>query len=221
MEQQNFKSQNIGGIKNNQEANSMPEKAKGLFKFSSKYGNPIKFDTKEYGENLDLEKLEINQGIKLKEEGQIYLIQTCLKRFRHFINGPIFTDTFGKYHNNRRAWENDLHLKLKEEGKEEENKDNLEYYKTNRLGINNVYGVVGYLGILLDNIEDTTQKKELEDLREQIYSETRELVEKNEKGYLPYHELEDNQKIRLVENFSIIVKKIISILEKKHNIAEN
>ena len=219
MEQQNFKSQNIGDIKNNQEVNLMPKKAKELFEFSNKYGNPIKFSA--YGENLDLEKLEINQEIKPKEEGQIYLIQTCLKRFRHFINGPIFTDTFSKYHNNRRAWENNLHVKLKEEGKEEENKDNLEFYKLNRLGINNVYGVVGYLDILLDNIEDTTQKKELEDLRNQIYSKTRELVEKNEEGYLPYHELEDDDKIRLIEEFSMIVKNIISILEKKHSIAEN
>ena len=208
-----FKHQAIEKIK-------IPDKADKLSKKCSSMGNPITFQgvgTNKYGESNDLENLEIKPNIAKTEE-QIYLFKELLKTSKIYLNGPIFTDNFHKDHGKRRNFEDVWEKKIAEKEITREDQEILDYYNSNRLGINSILGIIGFLNLLIDteDIEDDTKNKLISILNKV----PRELFEKDEDGCLLYQNLEDlsNQKgigkVEVMVKFSDLVRKIVSILEK-------
>jgi hypothetical protein len=181
-------------------------------KFCAENGNPIKIV--DYGENFDLENTEISpevlEAIGIENSD---LAKLLLKFSKSYLNGPIFTDSFHKDHRlfgGRREWENNSENLM--------DKETSEYYKTNRLGINNCWHVIGFLDVLLDDIKDFKTKNELEDIKNNI---PKELTEKDKDDILEYSKLADDKheeidgKIEVIKKFSDITQKLLSFLEKK------
>ena len=95
MSKENFEpTANMDGKEKGQEKKDNLERAKKLAEFCSENGNPINII--DYGENFNLEKIDLEQS---------NMIKILLEISTNYISGPIFTDTFSKDHNKRREWE--------------------------------------------------------------------------------------------------------------------
>ncbi|MFA5936423.1 MAG: hypothetical protein WC822_00945 [Candidatus Paceibacterota bacterium] len=174
------------------------EKAQKLVNFCAEHQNPIEII--DYGENFELGEVE-------KENLKKILFRVS----KSYLNGPIFTDKFGKDHSfeiGRRKWEIDNEQLMKDKN----NENVAKYYKSNRLGFGNCSKVIGFLNYLVDELEDLQLTKELSNIKKKI---PLELVENNENGDLKYHFLEDDKKVELVKKFSEIVKELVNTLEKE------
>ncbi|MEK7572727.1 MAG: hypothetical protein AAB493_02655 [Patescibacteria group bacterium] len=198
MSKENFKpTADMDEIEKSQEKKDNLEKAKKLTVFCSENENPILII--DYGENFDLKKIDLEQSD---------LAKLSLEISKHYISGPIFTDTFSKDNNRRRKWEK------KTEGLMDAEIE--KYYKSNRLGVNNYFNVIGILDVLLNDLKDSEIKNKLIDIKNEIFQETGDLINKKDDSLI-YGTLEDDNKIELIKKFSKIVQKLISILENKRH----
>ncbi len=176
------------------------EKAKKLTEFCATHGNPVNII--EPGENFEVEKIEKEELHNMDK----------IKRYLHickgYLNGPIFLDSFSEDHKSRRDWE------MKYESEESMGQDIRNYYKANRLGINNCSKIVGFLDLLIDHVEDPMLNEKLKMLEKEIFEKAGDIVEKEE-GFLKYHKLDDDKKINAVQELSKIVGKLVATLENK------
>lgn len=188
------------------------EKVKALESFGLKYKNPIKIVEK--GEYTGVEEVK-SKKVGSKE----FFLENC----KSYLSGPIFTDDFHEDHHNRRIWEDDVEEKIKKSKKEKDiyNK----YYKKNRLGVNSYFQITNALDLLL--LEDLDEEPELREKMVELDKELNTSVSfliKKENDILVYNTLKDHTtdsldgkegKVEIIERFSDIVRKAISILEKK------
>ncbi len=179
-----------------------------LIAFGEKTGN--KLDFKDYGKNFDYSKDKALLSVKKKaligmdEEAQD-LTKDSLAVFKAYFSGPIFIDEFHQDHTSRRKWETSL--------KESVSKESLDFYKKNRLGVNKCATVVGFLDIVLEMIQNEEMKKQLSKLQEVL---PKELLEKQEEGYLKYHFLSDEEKLDVIKRLSSVAEKATGILEENN-----
>jgi hypothetical protein len=201
--------------KNTEIIESGLEKAEKLKSFGVNYNNPIVII--EEGEETGTEEVKSeNPGSKE------FFLEVC----KSYLSGPIFTDNFHEDHYKRREWEDFVEEKIKNL-KTEENTDGdiySKYYKKNRLGVNNYFGVISSLHLLLEELDTEPQLKEkLQRLSEKINEELKELIKIND-GVLEYNLLKDYKKdspdgkegkVELILKFSSLVKEAISTLEDR------
>ncbi len=178
-----------------------------LLFWSEKNHNPIIFSKKYLSEMTD-SKFDLYQNSKIKdkvlEELDDYdrkIVEKEFMAFKSFVTCPIFTDSYGKDHYSRREWELN-HLN-------ELSKEALDYYKSNRLGINKCSFVISYLHIITSEITDSNLKKSLGDLEQEMAA-----LFMNEDGNIKYNSLSDENKIEIVEKFTVITKEVVAILEE-------
>lgn len=184
-----------------------------LSRFAKEHGNPIV--VKDFGVDSESELIKDNK-IKEKvleglDEEKIDKIKYSLEIFKFFLKRITFTDGFDLDHESRRNWETAYieKGKLSLEAKER--------YYSNRL--NSVTGwntVISEITELEETILNEDIIKELENLKNEI---PREFYEKYE---LPngvkvemYHRLLKDEKVKVVNELSKIVEKIILLLEEK------
>jgi len=183
-----------------------------LSSVSDKTGNHLKF--KEVGLNGDLNKLMETTNIRAEiakdlSENDLELMRKVVGILTHFITSPIFTDKFGLDHASRQTWEKQSGLR--------ENRSNSQisdsakiYYHANRLGFNRCSAAIGLMLNIADNIINPDLKIRFQELTKNI---PREFLEKDENDIFQYHNLEDADKIRVVEELSRIVKEAIFFLK--------
>ena len=205
------------------EKKAKPERARELERLCSDAGNPIKFAEGEYGAELgqlDFKETDIcflnpkaTEGLD-KEDTK--MIATGLSCFKLYLSGCIFTDE-KKIHKNydnlqdpdsRHGWEQVNIYKF--------DSNFLEYYKSNRINMGSkIFSSLGYLGLIADTVKNSEIKTKIKTLIEKIPKEISE-----DKGFA-YNNASNGDKIKMVKEFSELIKNAIYILENKYNISEN
>ena len=193
-------------IPNALEVKSMPEEAKELIAFAKKHENNI-LEFWDFGLKEEV-KLEGNQKIneeviKGLDEEKINTIKSCIRAFKFFLAGPIFTDSYHENHEARREWGKNYSSKISTE--------EFNYYNANRLKLNRCFNVRGYLLTLINFITNSSVKNKLSDFYESIPSEIKE----DENDDIKYNLLSDNEKIKVVGKLTEVVKNLVSYLEEK------
>ncbi|HNW71478.1 MAG TPA: hypothetical protein PKZ36_02755 [Candidatus Paceibacterota bacterium] len=182
-----------------------PEKQKiinELVNFGKKTGNELKFSDygKEYADSLLL-KEEALTGLGEREVEDLGMYLGILKSY---VSGPIFTDGFHGDHNSRRVWENENIQKVST--LETEAKD---YYLTNRLNQGSrIHPVMGFLSEITEIIKNPNIKEKLLNLEKEI---PEEFTSKEDL----YSTLSDEEKVKVVNKFSEVLRNTINLLENK------
>jgi len=184
------------------------ERVKALMNFCFQKKNPIVFVDDDYGENFDLDNLEIKPEVFESIDKTVGTDSTLfwIKNIKSYLNGPTFVDTFAENHgtvSGRRKWEQENELLM--------GQDLLKYYNSNKLGLTNCFQVVQSLDMIINDLNDSEIKNKLLKIKEEAPIE---ITRKNKDGEPLYSFLGDREKIRIVGIIGKIAQDIVSVLEK-------
>ena len=186
------------------------KKGKDLTKFCYRNGNPIVII--DFGENLDLENIQINpeilKVINSENPDSLDTMMADIKKIKSYLNGPIFTDNFGEDHSSttgRRGWEKKMDELIPQ--------DLLEYYNSNRLGSSRNNQAISFLDSVIYFLEDSGIKNKLVEIKNKI---PKDLTQKNSENDLLFHFINDADKVACIKEFSQLIREALSVLEKQN-----
>lgn len=191
------------------------EIVKELFLFSGEHGNPLYFEDLGSPLGSDSEKeIFINEEVlKGLDEEKKEDAKFTFDSLRSFLKGPIFTDTFHKNHRDLSNENKFTRHKWEMANKDKLSNEALKYYQSNRLNFNKCNQVINSLSVLEDYVLNPEIKGQLSELKGRIPSEFLEQDEKEK--ILKYSTLEDDEKIRVVEELTEIARDTINLLSEK------
>jgi len=166
-------------------------------------GNQLKFKDKGKIINGRDQKIVNSRIIEGLDNNHLEIFFEALQGLRNFLEFPIFTDDFKTDNESRREWEKNNLTSISPEARE--------YYNSNRLSTNVYSSAIAYLNSLEELPFSPDTKEELHDLSLGVPPV---LLELDRDGISVYHRLSDDEKIRVIKEFTRVVEKVINLLEK-------
>ncbi|MFA6995286.1 MAG: hypothetical protein WC249_02640 [Patescibacteria group bacterium] len=182
-----------------------------LIFLGQKTGNNLKF--REAGLNADLSELikttKIKTGIaKDLSEKDLELMKSTVGILISFIMAPIFTDDFGLDHESRIEWEKKAGLR--NNGANGQISDSAKkYYHADSLGFNRCSSATKLISDLAKDISDPELKIDFQ----KLVKIPPEFVEKDENNNIQYHGLDDEEKIRVVNELKSVARNVVFFLK--------
>jgi organic radical activating enzyme len=152
-----------------------------------------------YDKNINWVKKEVTEGV---DKSKLLLVKDSLNILHSYLSSIILKDNSGKSVNSFKNWGNE-NLK---KGTEAE-----KIFSSNRIRSDVNQNIIDYIKFLGDSIVNQSIKNELLKLIEEIPEEFEKFDE--EKGGLKYYFLSYDERIKVVQDFSNVVQKVISVLE--------
>lgn len=146
-------------------------------------------------------------GTEFKEvdEDIEYVLNMILLKANSFLHNPIFTDSFHKDHDSRREWESSDKFKQMPTQLQE-------YYESNRLNLNLLSLPFTFI-LYMDHLDEGGLLNE--NLSQEIKSFDSKLKELCPKRLNDYSQLNDQDKLAVVNQFKEVFENMVELLTKK------